>query len=306
VYEVSSVNVVSAEFITPKWLRAHQQLDLALRVVVAGTLEAPGPEKREHLQTTLSHAARAFETMVSARETEAMRVSLTRVAPRARLVHLFARRVAADWGAPLRQYARALSLEPTPALPPEPEPIDALSILDSSASPGEFVETLVEKHGEESLAEWLFYSQEEGRSIRAWEVEGASPDLFAELKEGARKALTDRLEWEAARKKAPSPPETWDLSAWGVRLRPADADTCAKALVLRATVVEEVLPGGSPVGLRKGDLIVDYTTLYDIVMGGTDFGRARALLERRARGGGSLRVIRGGEWETISVPKPES
>jgi hypothetical protein len=77
----------------------------------------------------------------------------------------------------------------------------------------------------------------------------------------------------------------------------------ARALVIRGTVVDEILAGGSPVGLERGDIIVDYGSAYDIVMGGTEFGSPAGMLGTAARSGGRLRVIRGDRVVSVEVPK---
>jgi hypothetical protein len=69
---------------------------------------------------------------------------------------------------------------------------------------------------------------------------------------------------------------------------------CARELVLRGTCVEEILPGGRAVGLEAGDLIIDYESVYHLVMEDSNF---------LARSGGKLLVIRKGRRVIIEFPK---
>jgi len=265
--------------------------------------EKPGGEKRAHLAEAVDRGRAALEAMDRARETEEMRAALARIEPAARISHTAARVHAREWGDRLRECAETLRIEASPPFPPEREPCDALEILIGAPGAAEFLAKIRERCGEDGLDTFVFYSQALRRSLRAGEVEGMAPDRFAAIRDEARKAVEDGKRFAEARKKDEKPlPEVWEVKEWGAKLRKADPDTLAKALVLRGTVVEGILPGGSPIDLEPGDLILDYETVYDLVMGAS-FGSARRTLSIRSESGGSLPVIREGRLQMISVPK---
>jgi hypothetical protein len=225
-----------------------------------------------------------------------------RIEPEARLVHGFSRRIAGEWGGWLwKCAAAAVGVEPPARFRGERGLPSGLEILVASSGPADFIASVRKTRGEAGLEERLLYSNTLKRVVFAWEIGEMPADLFAKLREEAVKAVEDRKAWEARRRKPEAEPDVWEMPPWGVRLRKAKADDLARALAIRGTVVEEVLPGGSPLGLERGDLIVDYDGIYDIVMGGTEFWNPRRLLEGKTAGN-RLRVIRGARCITLEVP----
>jgi hypothetical protein len=77
------------------------------------------------------------------------------------------------------------------------------------------------------------------------------------------------------------------MPAWGVKLRTAGPEVRAKHRIIRGVLVEQVVPQGSPPGLRTGDIIITYTgTVNDVVMGKAGITSAKAFLENKAKWGG--------------------
>ena len=64
-----------------------------------------------------------------------------------------------------------------------------------------------------------------------------------------------------------------------------------------------VLPGGRAAGLEARDLVIDYESVYDVVMGGFDLLNPRGRLEELGGQGGNLLVLSGGRRKVIEVPK---
>ncbi|MHC4178405.1 MAG: hypothetical protein ACYSWU_12910, partial [Planctomycetota bacterium] len=60
---------------------------------------------------------------------------------------------------------------------------------------------------------------------------------------------------------------------------------------------------GPDVGLKAGDLIIDYRSTYDLVMGRGFLFSPMRRLAHKARWGGKLEVLRGGQIITIEVAK---
>jgi hypothetical protein len=300
-YEIVSARILSVELITPEWVRSFEALDGALREFVLASREAPGEEKRKRLAGIFRRGIAALGAMDRAGETEAMRSRVQKIEPAARIVHALTRRISREWGGWLGRCARAALGEEISGPIPEERP-PALEILVSSPSPEEFVSRIRKERGEDGLEERLFYSSTLKRAVAPWEFGDMSRERFAGLRDEAVKAVADRKAWEERRKKPEAGPPVWEMPAWGVKLRKGAAEDLAGAQIIRCTVVEEVLPGGSPAGLEAGDILLDYERIYDIVMGGTEFGNARRMLERM-QPGSRLRVIRRGRIVTVEVPE---
>jgi hypothetical protein len=300
-YEIISARIVSAEFVTPEGVRAFEALDRALRDVVEASRAAPGAEKRERLAGAISRGAEAFESLGRARETENMRAAVGRIEPRARIVHELTRRLRGEWGGWLRTCVGALGIEQPGPLRAEPETCPALEILVDSATAAECIAKLRERCGEDALDESLFFSRSLNRMVIPWEIEDLGSESFATIRDEARHAIEDQKKWRAERETAASKAEQ-DVSEWGVRLRMATAEERAKALVIRGIIVADVRGLGFLLGLKPGDLIVDYGGIHDIVMGGLELQSLRRWTQVLGAGG-RFAVIRGGRLVTIEVPK---
>jgi len=301
IYEVAAVRDLTVEFLTAEWLRAFADLDAALTETVEATGEPPGEAKRRHLEAVVARGSADLEAMGRARATGEMRAAARAIDPGARIVRSEARRLAGAWGGWLRRFAGALGLE-------IPAPLagagrDALDLLAAAGTPEGFVRAAREREGEDSLDEGLLHSASLGRMLSSREIGGLDPEGFGKVRDEARKALEERRARDQRESVEPGGPESWEMPAWGVRLGKAGAQERARALILRGTVVEEVLPGGSKVGLERGDIIIDAGSVHDVVMGGGEFGSPKRLLDILAESGGRLRVIRGDRALAIAVPK---
>lgn len=304
-YEIVSVRILSVEFLTPAWMASFEILDDSIRRFVAVSREAPAEAKRKRLADLFRRGLTALETMRQATASKALRERVSRVEPKARIVHELTRRIAREWGDCLQTCSkRALGIKMSE--PPERERIPPLDILVGSASPGEFVSKMREEHGEDGLEDRLYWSSMLGRVVVPWEFEEMTQERFSSLRTEAVKAVADREAWEEKsrkqREKTGAEPEVWDMPAWGVKLRRATAEDLARVCLIRGTKVVELLPAGSPIGLQRADIVIEYDDIYDIVMGGARFASARRILER-IPAGSKLRVIRGDRLVRLEVPK---
>jgi hypothetical protein len=89
-----------------------------------------------------------------------------------------------------------------------------------------------------------------------------------------------------------------------VVLRPAGQDLLAEKGFLQGTLVEKVTADNPPEGLQAGDIIIDYDSVYDLVMAAyPTFGPINRL-KNMARYGGKLVVLRGQKIITLVMEKP--
>jgi len=303
-WEIVEAHTISAEFVTPEWVAAWEALDDALGDVISLSLTAPGEGKRERLAEAFARGSSAIEAMGRARESEEMRPRVTRIDPKARIVRSFARRVAGPWCATLGACAATLRIDPPAPLARAARGCEPIEILLGSRTPEEFVAKLKASCGDEALDDRILWSQSLRRTVSGWEIEGVDEGEFARLKEVARKTIEDRRSWEEKRRKDQPASQTLTWTGWGVEVRKADADLLAQNLILRGTRVEKVLPGGSRMGLEAGDIILDYASADDIVMGGYEAEQMQDLVYAATRLRGRLRVLRGDRVISIQGRTP--
>jgi len=315
VYEIVSARRLQVEFVTGKWLRAHDALGKALGEIVAISRTAPREEKRGLLARQIERGSRALHTMAQARAGDERRSILGKVAPDARVVRVFQRRVASEWREQLERYAARLRIKPKTLLPPKPKDCPAIELLAESESPAALIAKVKESCPPEAFEEMLLYSLALGyvsdggrgrspRPIYLWEVENLTPEQFGKLRTEVKEVLARRARRsEAEPHDRPRDAVEKLKSKWGVELRPAGADLLADKRMLRGTVVESVLSEGPDVGLEAGDLIIDYRGVYDLVMGRFDSFRPMVQLANKARYGGELQVLRGNRVITVTINK---
>jgi len=304
IYEITSAKLVYAEFISPEWRTAWDSLDESLETVVAVSRMVHGNQKPEHLAEAIEAASQAYTTMVKQDVHDQWRKDVMQIEPAARVVRLFQREVESaepwQWGGQLSSYVRTLRIEPTTPLPSLPAPCPKLELLAKSPSAADLIRAIRESWPEETLDERLIFSKDLDRTVFVWQVVDLTPAQFDSLRKQAKKELARRQE-ESTKPSPPSPKEAFSVSEWNVKLRPADDRILTEKGLLRATVVSEVTGDGSRIGLQKGDLLIDYERVYDLVMGAyAPFSPARQLANK-ARYGGELKVIRGNRLLTIKA-----
>ncbi|MBC8873305.1 MAG: hypothetical protein H8E44_28040 [Planctomycetes bacterium] len=311
VHEITSAKLIYAEFISPEWRTAWDSLNANLTRIVDVSRTAPGENKSKRLAEAIELASQAIRTMVEQDVCDSWRKDVRRIAPGARVVRLFQRRVEGsgigEWGGQLRDYVTTLKIQPRTPLPAQTPPCPKIELLAKSESAEELLETIRGSWPEAVLDESLIFFKELKRIVYVWQVEDLTLAQYVSLRKQAREELASR-ETQQTASDAPASADRDGVIVpeWNVTLRPADPALLAKQGLLRGTVVSETSDDGNKVGLLKGDVIVDYERVYDLVMGRfAHFGPAKQLANK-ARYGGELEVLRGDRLITLtadSVPQ---
>jgi len=304
-YEVVSADMVDAEFVSREWREAWKSLDTGLKEVIALSRTAPNDQKRQRLSQAIERSSRALNVMAGVNVNPVHRALVRRIEPKARAVRLFQRNVERQWGGQLRECVARLRITPQTPLPPEPEEYPLLEMLIKSDSAATMLAKVKQTLPEDALEQRLTYSQGLQRTVFAWQIEHLTADQFQTLRRDAQKQL-ERMASDASvgQKPKSSKDETKTIEEWHVVLRPADEELLAEKLLLRGTLVARVGESGSPAGLKRGDIIIDYAGAYDLVMGRFPSFSAIGRLTNMARYGGELLVLRGEKLKTIVVKKP--
>lgn len=381
VYEIVSARIVHAEFISPRWRKAWDGLDMGLKTIVAVSRTAPGAMKRLLLAAAIERSSQALGTMVNTPVSDQAREVLRKIDPEARVVRHFQRKIENDpyqWGYELRQLIACLGIAPQTPLPPDTMKRPRLEVLlAESSSPAELIRKAQRSWPKGALEEPLIWSPVLRRNVAVRQVERFAPAEFDEIRATAQKrfepvarrirlgkllvesgsgaefvgkvkqscpegTLQERLPWSQSLSrivpvgqvagldsaaferlqadaqidlqalvrqgwldKPPQPARvpTQVIKQWGVVLRPADPELLAEKLFLGGTLVARLLPDGPDVGLKAGDLIIDYRSTYDLVMGRGFFWSPMRRLAHQAQWGGKLDVLRGERIITIKVEK---
>jgi hypothetical protein len=211
-----------------------------------------------------------------------------------------------QWGGQLRQYLARLRISPHPPLLPETKPCPTLELLSASKSPAEFLTTIRKSWPEETLDKRLIYALTLKRLLYVWQVEDLTQEQFSALKAQAREELARaQKEREHGREKKRPDGNSGrvNIESWGVVLRPADPDLLAEKGLLQGALVETTLAPTHDVGLRSGDVIFSYHSVYDLVMAGIPSFSSLDRIKAVARNGGRLDLIRGDRLLTIAIEK---
>lgn len=300
-YEISALELLKAEFITGGWREAWDGLDKGLKEIVAASRTAPGAAKRERLKGAVEQASRSLGVMAQTRVEPQSRDFVRRLAPKARVVRTMQKSLEEQWGRQLRQYVARLRLSPRTPLPPEARPCPKLELLAASSSPAELLAKIRRNWPEDVLDESLIYAQGMKRTLAVWEVEGLAAEQFQTVRAQAKDELS-RAEAERKRGVKPEPePTSLEIAAWGAVVRAASADLLAEKGLLGGAVVESVSANAPDVGLRRGDVIIDYRSVYDLTMAQHPAFAPLRQVESIARYGGKLDILRGDRVLTVEV-----
>lgn len=304
-YEVVSADVVHAEFVSREWRDAWKSLDAGLKEIISVSRTAPNAQKRHRLSRAIEKSSCALSIMASVKVAPAQRALVRQIEPKAWAVRVFQRNIQRQWGGQLREYAARLRITPQTPLPAEPEDYPLLEMLIENNSAAAMLAKVKQTLPEDALEQRLTYSQELKRTVFAWQLEHLTADQFQSLRQDARKQLERTArDTTVGQKPKSSENETKAIEEWGVVLRPADERLLNAKLLLRGMLVDRVLESGSPVGLQREDIIVDYANAYDLVMGRFPSFSPMDRLKNMARYGGELLVLRGDKMITIVAKKP--
>jgi len=308
VHEITSAKLIYAEFISPEWRTAWDSLNASLTRIVDVSRTAPGENKTKRLADAIELASQTLGTMIEQDVCDSWRKDVRQIDPGARVVRLFQRRVEGsgigEWGGQLRDYVVTLKIQPRTPLPAQTPPCPKIELLAKSASAKELLKTIRGSWPEAVLDESLIYSKELGRIVRVWQVEDLTAAQFDSLREQAQEELAIRETQQTAHDaSASSDGDGVVVPEWNVTLRPADPELLAEKGLLRGTIVSETSDDGNKVGLLKGDVIVDYERVYDLVMGRFAHFSPAKQLANKARYGGKLQVLRGDRVITLTADR---
>jgi hypothetical protein len=295
-YEVVKARMLSAEFLSVDWIEAWRRVDEALKEIVSESLTAPGKEKRRHLAAAVEKGSSALNAMVQAKPSDDFQVLVGKVDPDARLVRIFARGVTYQWQEWLERFAARLVIKLKSPLPAKPKLWLALEVLANSESLPDF-RVAKEKIPLEHLE--LLYGFDLGEKLRALETGQQKDYKFETLRDSAKKLLP---EVRAREERLDSPTEASQketIEEFGLVLRPASAELLAKNLILSGIKVESISAEQKGIGLRAGDVIIDYDRVYGVVMGWYSFNQRTRELANRMKRGYKPRIIR--DNQTINL-----
>lgn len=298
VHEIIEARVITVEQLTESWQRHREELDSTLRELFPTSLqEGEHAERLKRMQPLLEKAASALRRLEEAVPSSDLSLVTHGIDPRIRISRQVSNEIIEEWGGVLRRVIETLGVAPPESLPPRREPVDALKALLEAANLESFVKHLRECPGGAALDQHLFWSSEKKRTIHAWEIAEAGSGAYAKFREEARVAQEERLKYLQEREKRPEPPPTWEVERWKVELREAGPELLERHRIFRGSLVVRA-DEGSP--FREGDVILDYSRLYDLVMGSTRFGASRAVTLRLAEMGQPVPVARGGRIVRVS------
>jgi hypothetical protein len=280
-YEIVKARMVTAEFVGADWIEGWRKVDEALKEIVTESLTAPSKEKRKRLSAAVEKGRRALNTMSQAKASDDFRALVGKVESDTRLIGAFRSGVAEQWQGWLERFAKRLGIRLRDPLPARPKRWAVFEVLVESKSLAAF-RVVIEKMPPENLV-WV-YKTDIGRKLRLWEIEKLTKEEFEKLRTEAKKLLPKLRTWEKRLDKQPEESGKEVIEEIGLVVRPASATLLAKKLIISGVVVEKVSAEHEDIGLKAGDIIIDYDRVYSLVMGWYNFSqRARGLANRMMR-----------------------
>ncbi|MHC4425372.1 MAG: hypothetical protein ACYSYV_04650 [Planctomycetota bacterium] len=291
-YEIVETEMVTLEFVGADWIEAWRTIDEALQDIVTESKTQPGKEKRKRLAPIFDKGERAINNMIQARPSKDFQTLVSKVDPDSRIVQTFARGVTYRWQEWLERFAARLDVKLRSPLPARPKRWVVFKTLAESESLAVF-RSAIEKIPPETL-EWV-YNSEIGRKLRVWETTRPTDEEFERLRAEAKELFPGLWAWEEDLERQPEQSESETIEELGLVLRPASARLLAKKLILSGIEVEKVSDEHKDIGLRAGDIIIDYDRVYDVVMGWHSFSGQTRTLANRMKRGYKLWIIRGNQ-----------
>ena len=302
-YEITAATLESAELLPKPWMTAWPDLDRALVKIVETSLAAPGEEKKRQIVAAVESASVALNGMATVEVADEWQATVRRVEATARAVGSFRRRqLAGEWRRQLENAVARFRIQPKTPLPAKAATPPLLDALVAAETPQEFLANVKRSCPAWAVEEVILYSPSSKRMVYVWQVEDFTPAEFKQLREEAKTRLEERKNERPATR--PAPLKRLEIPTLSLTVAlPAD-DLIAERLVLSGVLIESVLPAGEKTGLKAGDLVLDYATLYDVVMG--PYGSGDALKDFAARATQSkqeVRVIRGDTVIRITIDR---
>jgi hypothetical protein len=301
-YEVRDAQLVWVEFLSPEWLASWRALHEALTEIVNVSLTPPGDEKTARLSAAIEKGSRAANAMTRPAVTDEARAIVRRIEPKARVVTMFQRGYSVtQWRNLLEQYAARLGIASSTLLPPRPPEYDLRNALAQSQSPQAFMAAVRKAWPEEALEGTAAYVRDWGRRVYGWEVADLNPQQFAVVRGRVQEYLKARPPVPPPEQK---PKASESVPEWGVVLGEVPAPLLAEKKILSGVLVEKAPDKAPASGLQADDIILNYRSIYDTVMGSSGFNSARELANMlRYSKAANFTVLRGDNVIAITLRK---
>ncbi|HIJ52895.1 MAG TPA: hypothetical protein HPP66_07035 [Planctomycetes bacterium] len=301
-YEIVKARMVTAEFVSADWIDGWRKVDEALKEIVTESQTAPSKEKRKRLYAAVEKGRRALNTMSQAKASDDFRALVGKIESDARLVGAFRSGVAEQWQGWLERFAKRLRIRLRGPLPAKPKRWTVLEMLAESKSLAAF-RAAVEKMPPENLA-WV-YKTDIGRKMRAWKNGRLTDEEFEKVRAEVKEMLPELRTWEERLNKEPDVSERETIEELGLVVRPASAKLLEKKLIVSGIEVEKVSAVHEDIGLRAGDIIIDYDRVYSLVMGWHSFSQRTRRLANRMKRGYKPQIIRGNQFIDLAAEDKE-
>ncbi len=301
-YEIIKANILMAEFVSADWIEGWREVDEALKEIVADSLTAPSKKKRKRLSSAVEKGRRALNTMSQARASDDFAALVGKIESDAQLVDTFRSGVAEQWQGWLERFAKRLGIKLRGPLPARPKRWTVIEVLSESKSLMEF-RAAIEKMRPENLA-WVYKTEIE-RKLRLWGIEKLTNEEYEKLRAEAKELLPKLQEWEKRLDKQPDVSERETIEEYGLVVRPVSSGLLAKKLILSGIEVEKVSDEHKDIGLRAGDIIINYDRVYSVVTGWYSFSRRAQGLANKMKHGYKPRIIRGNQIIDLAAEDKE-
>ncbi|MHC4622103.1 MAG: hypothetical protein ACYTEQ_30570 [Planctomycetota bacterium] len=293
---IVSARLRAAECVKKDWIEDWENLDAALKEVVAQSLSAPGKEKKRRLSEAIEKGSQALSEMKKVNMSEEFRAVVKKIEPEVHLVRTFKRDVTKQWQVWLERFAGRLDIKPRHPFPARPKRWPVFELVAESESPEAF-RARIEQSPADSIDQVLYYDYGSvlGRNLWVWDIANLTKAKFAKVRVEAKKLLEKLGTREELLNETVDYTGSNTIQELGIVLRPASSELLAKKLILSGVLVESVSPQGKDTGLQAGDIIMDYDKHVNQVIMGWHDRRNATKMANRIRRGYKPRVMRGNE-----------
>jgi hypothetical protein len=300
-YEIISADLVWAECIRGEWIKEYEKLNNALNDIVSVSLSATGVQKRERLAKIIETGSAALNAMSKLKTADNFKSPVKRISPYGRIVYTFELSVIYQWQGWFEECLGRLKISPEHPLPKKLwlSQEQALKMLVDSNSVQDFLSKIKSSWPEQVLGKELIWSNRLQHDVYLWDIENFNENEFASIRNEAKSSLS-YIEKNKQKKQAKL--SKMEIQELAVEVRQADPNILSKNLILRGLVVERILPDKGGIGLKVGDIILDYRNIYEVVMGDFNLESSVQQLLRPLRQRHQLYVLRGDNIITINIP----
>jgi hypothetical protein len=291
-YEIVKAQIVTAEFVSADWIEGWRKVDEALKEIVTESLTAPSKEKRKRLSAAVEKGRLPLNAMSQVKASDDFHDLVGKIESDARLVGAFRSGVAEQWQGWLERFAKRLGIRLRGPLPARSRRWAVLEMLAESKSLVAF-RAAIEKMPPENLA-WV-YKTDIGQKMRAWQNGRLTDEEFEKVRAEVKEMLPELRTWEERLNKEPDVSERETIEELGLVVRPASSGLLVKKLIVSGIEVEKVSAEHEDIGLKAGDIIIDYDRVYSLVMGWYSFSQRARVMAGKMKSGNKVQIIRGNE-----------